>query len=636
MSFKLYESDTARKRAYRRREGGKATRLAYKHAQANLPTQFVAIDGEGLTVDSKHLYTLLAASDGSSIANSEGLPTIECLDYLVDLKIRFPKHSFVSFYFSYDVNMMLRDLPLESIHLLSQTNECSVRSHSAQASYKLTYIPGKFFRVSKYRHTDSAKEHVATVRVWDVFGFFQGSFLKALTLYKIGSKDELRVIEKMKQKRDSFTKEEDGAVKGYNTLECDLLVRLMGKLDSCLMNAGIKLTSWLGAGAIAAKLMQTHGIKEHLCEPEGSHYLPVRSAYFGGRIQAIQLGEFGAVYAHDIVSAYPSTIVTLPSLQKMIPYHIRELSDNPLTVYHIKWNLPAGIPFTPFPFRVVDGGIHYPLQGEGYYWHCEVVTALKYYPNCIEVIEGFGFYTSEERPFEFVQGLFEARKQFKKLHDHTELVIKLGLNSLYGKTAQTVSYKGCKPPYQSFIYAGLITANTRAKLFDAAMESPSSIIAFCTDGIYSTEKLDKLSIGKDLGQWEVDSYDEFFIVKPGFYIAKREGKESSTTRGFRRSTVDFVELRRQWQDNGLAGNLTVEDSHFLGMKATKGNPDTWRSWVVSPRTLSFWPSRDIPDQTSSEPCKFRMMPVQCCEGLSLPYKWRELIENIELEQELVD
>jgi hypothetical protein len=316
----------------------------------------------------------------------------------------------------------------------------------------------------------------------------------------------------------------------------------------------------------------------------------------------------------------------------MRQYTTDHIDGNPYVVYHITWSLPPDTLVTPFPFRAPDGGIHYPLQGEGYYWACEVETALLAFPECIQIIRGYGFNMATSlKPFTFVQELFEARKVYKAAGDHTQLVIKLGLNSLYGKTAQTVGFENSLPPFQSFIWAGLITASIRAELYKAAMTNPGAIIAFCTDGIFSTDPIPSLTIGENLGEWEYKAYDTLFIIKPGFYMAKSKKLECSTTRGFRRSTINFENLKQEWNDNGIAGKITVQDSHFNGMKQTKGNPLTWRKWVTAPRTLNFWPSRDYPDQVSISPCQFRMLPVSKKDGVSMPYKYKPLEDDTETE-----
>lgn len=597
------------------------------------PARFIAVDGEGTTINDEHLYTLLAASDGSKIVDTNGLDTIACLDYLIQLKLDNPDHYFVSFYFSYDVNMILRDYPRASIIELCNTNKCTVRSHEHKASYSVTYIPTKFVKITKYSHSEEGKKVVATIKIFDTFGFFQGSFLKAIDLYKIASPDELAFIDRMKQKRSDFTPEDDKIVDEYNQLECALLVRLMERLDTCLRNIDLKLNSWLGAGAIAAKLMNNYDIKSHLQQPVKTHVIPAMSAYFGGRIQALQLGEFSGVHAYDVVSAYPSVIENLPSLTNMKQYTTLDYEpENPYVIYHIKWKLPPDTLIAPFPFRAPDGGIHYPLEGEGYYWSCEVETALKYYPCSIKIIMAYGFLMATDlKPFAFVRELFEARKVYKANNDHTQLVIKLGLNSLYGKTAQTVGFENTAPPFQSFIWAGLITATVRASLYNAVMEAPGDVIAFATDGIYSLGELPTLAIGENLGEWEHTKYDTMFIAKPGFYQLMKGNKETSTTRGFRRSTINFNHLKAVWNSHGISGKITVQDTHFLGMKQTKGNPAKWRRWIVTPRTLNLWPSRDYPQQTNISPCQFRMLPPASKPGVSLPYKYTPLDENIESE-----
>jgi hypothetical protein len=75
-----------------------------------------------------------------------------------------------------------------------------------------------------------------------------------------------------------------------------------------------------------------------------------------------------------------------------------------------------------------------------------------------------------------------------------EKVIKSGLNSLSGKTAQSVKSGGkedappsCVNPY----YAAAITAGVRAQLLRAALKDPYAIVSFMTDAIVSMRELSR-------------------------------------------------------------------------------------------------------------------------------------------------
>jgi len=603
-------------------------------------TQFIAIDGEGYTnSEGTHIYNLLAASDKSFIADNDGLDTEDCFEYLIGLRNKFPGGTFVSFYFSYDVNMILKDLAFELVDLLRTNGFCYAWVDSEDNDkpdcyygYKIEYFPRKMFRIQKgYRDfSTGSRKFVSetTITVWDVFGFFQSGFVKALSQFDIGSEDELKLLQSMKEQRSNFDINNFDSILEYNNLECKLLVDLMGKLDTSLQTCGIFLDVWNGAGAVAAALLHKYDLKFHISQPTGTHELPVHSAYFGGRIQALQVGIIDApVFGHDLVSAYPSTLRYLPSLKNCTQIIVDGSdyypSTYPIAVWRVSWRVPHDTPVCPFPFRMPDGAVEYPSAGSGYYWTPEVETAIKWFGrDCIDVELGYAFIPSDEyidfQPFSFINVLFEERKRFKAEGNHAQLCVKLGLNSLYGKTAQGIGYNKTRPAYQSYIYAGLVTAGTRARMLDLAMTRPDSIICFCTDGVYSTVQLSDDSRDR-LGGWECETYDNMFILKAGFYTADKNGKRLvSRLRGFRSDEVSWDVMRQEWLDNGVLGSCTFPCRNFIGMKGSH-DLSTWRCWIDSSKTLSFMPGNGFPDLVTDNPPLYRISSSSYAGSLSAKY-----------------
>ncbi len=81
---------------------------------------YVGIDGEGQGRD-VHRYILLAASTESGdrawwVHNQNGLTTVECLDFLLEL----PKNNLKAFAYSfgYDLTKILQDIPDDILYLL--------------------------------------------------------------------------------------------------------------------------------------------------------------------------------------------------------------------------------------------------------------------------------------------------------------------------------------------------------------------------------------------------------------------------------------------------------------------------------------------------------------------------------------
>ncbi len=564
---------------------------------------FIAIDGEGYTKDDgTHIYNLIAASTGEYLLDEigSGLRTLDVFNWFYALKEKYPKATFVSFYFAYDVNMILGNVPPSCVNVLAQTGRVYLDDKGDRTkTTRVEYAPVKFFKVSRgYRKgiIGQGMKFVTTdtITIWDVWGFFQGSFVNALKQFKIGTEEELEVIKSMKGAREDFGEVDIQSIIDYNALECKLLCAAMDKLQDALETAGLKLTSWHGAGAVAMAMLKKYDVISHIAPTAESHQKAVLHAYFGGRIQALQIGEFETVYGHDIISAFPYSAMQCFSMRDCeqvvcARYSGENSGENPNSIWHVTWDLPSDTKICPFPFRLEDGSIIYPYTGEGYYWQCEIKAALEHYKRYITVYEGYIFLPTDERkPFDFIPEVFNQRRRFKEEGNHAQIALKLGLNSLYGKCAQGKGYGGNIPRSQCYVWAGLITAQTRAKVFDLAMSNPDSVIAFSTDGVFANEQLTKE--GNNIGEWEVNSYRIFFNLKSGFYRGRRtNGKTIRHVRGFRTREVRFSNLLRVWRNRGILGYVETNNRRFVGMKSAGQSLKNWRKWIDGTKELSFMP-----------------------------------------------
>ena len=136
---------------------------------------------------------------------------------------------------------------------------------------------------------------------------------------------------------------------------------------------------------------------------------------------------------------------------------------------------------------------------------------------------------ANEKPFDFVRDRFVERRQIKEAADHAgrydirEKAIKLSLNSIYGKLAQSVGGDGKAPSVANPYYAAATTAYCRRRLIEAALIDPHAIVFFATDGIVSTRPLSGLARVReqgdvvDLGDWEYCEADSGLFVMPGVY-----------------------------------------------------------------------------------------------------------------------
>lgn len=425
------------------------------------------------------------------------------------------------------------------------------------------------------------------VRIYDAFGFFQSSFSAVTdSMVESGraTKEEADFMRTMKDKRPIFDTVPIEEIKPYTALELRLLARMMSGLRTGFDEIGLHLRHWHGAGAAASALIESQRLKIHYgpdiaASNISSQQTAAHLAYYGARIELLKQGflEHASLYVYDIASAYPAAMIGFPSLAsgewvRKLGTEFRKgsLSElrtaveaaSCLTMFKIRYQFPAYekydpdprravfIPFYPLPYREKRGGILFPASGYGWYMRDDVLAAISwlerfvpdfprarnkhYQMTAIEIEEAWIFKPEHEgranqRPFDFVRDLFVERRRIKDLAEHTgnydirEKTIKLSLNSIYGRLAQSVGGEGEAPAVANPYYAAAITAYCRRRLIEAALIDPQAIIFFATDGIVSTRPLDGLDRVRkqgdvvDLGDWEYFEADRGLFVMPGVY-----------------------------------------------------------------------------------------------------------------------
>lgn len=591
--------------------------------------KFVAIDGEsfGDEETGEEIYFLMADSTGETLYRPSGISTVEALDFICDSKARNPKAVFVAFGLNYDVNMMLRDLTVEQLQELWLNTKVMIGEEPNR--YHLEWIPSKRFIIS--REKDDSR-----VDVQDVFGFFQASFVKSLEAWDIPDPDGF--IAHMKAERGQFKLKYIAEITRYCVGECELLVRLCDKLAASLYEADLKPRSWIGAGSVAAALLRKQ--KVHEAKPDEREYSDamqeaIYCAYFGGRVEIFLQGVMANVVNYDIRSAYPAEAMGLPDLHGSWRKTTSYDPDVRFALWLVEWNVGDEALLTPFPWRHKKE-IYYPTNGKGWYHAKEVRTAIAVFGDAIKVRKGYVFTPeTDARPFAFIREVYETRNEAKRLGLASEKAFKLGLNAMYGKLAQG-DYGRRIPPFRSYLWAGAITAGTRAKMLDIASLAPDTVISMATDGIMfsgdpGVEESDYL------GGWERGEYQELFVAQAGIYWAMKDGEEVQRSRGFFLKEIDFPDLKRGWLE---VGPYYVQESdshrfHGLGSCILHGNMERWRRWIDGKRHLKLYPSRKF-YRHDEEPARVKRLLPPTLNPVTLSGPYIPKGRGIEISPELED
>lgn len=205
-------------------------------------TQIIAVDGEGYDENNEHKYTLLVASNGDEIDyvhNDDRLTTLQCLDFIIRMKRKYPQSIFISFAFNYDITHILYDLGIEELETLKKGGTVFFHGYRIRLRY------GKRLWIAQAN---------TSVQINDIFGFCQTSLIKSLRNWNISANsNDFDVIEKGKARRgEKFELQRELQ---YTGLELKYTIELFKKIRDSVRNAiEAPLVAYNGAGALPLQL----------------------------------------------------------------------------------------------------------------------------------------------------------------------------------------------------------------------------------------------------------------------------------------------------------------------------------------------------------------------------------------------
>ena len=601
--------------------------LVYKHSKQfmekvaatktkKVADRIVAWDGEG--IDNK--LVLWAASTGDKLVDVNGLKGLDCLKLIEKVNNTSPKPIHIIFSGSYDFNMILKTAINEK--QLKQLWEGEIIQ---VGDYFVKYLWRKRF-MFKPRYIKRSR----WITVWDVFGFYQSSFVKAIANW-VGDMEGLEELKSMKASRSQFSADDLDAIVHYNELELQTLVELFARVMVAHRNAGLELKAYDGAGATASAVFEKYDqafykyTKKELKDE-------IERAYSGGRIELLRFGHTKQkIYRYDIVSAYPSQMEDLPCFCKgrweyVYPtttdlHKLLMMSNYRASLWEIEYDFEEK-PFYPLFYRAPDNTISFPAQGCGVYWHDEAVNAGEY-PKEINIKRAMIWRQfCNHKPFDYVPELFRLRQQMKKDGMAEEKVLKLALNSLYGKTAQQLGGTEDKPPkYHCLPWAGMITAGTRGKLYRDSLSAGDEVIAFATDAVFTTKPI-PLFIGSWLGDYEVEAFDGGTFVQAGVYWLGKDNSVRQWYRGFDEGSLSEQGIIDAYKNGRYEYDATL--TRFVGAGSALASKDwleRWCTWYTQERTLNLTPkTKRIMKTKSLKQAATRLLPTKAAVNF-------EYIEN---------
>jgi predicted Zn-ribbon and HTH transcriptional regulator len=635
--FEEYNQTKLRKeyrKTYDNREDVLAKKMERDKKRGPLNHPIIGIDGEGYsTDDGEHLYTYLAAVDENGKCwgekwNSNGLTHDECCDLLLGL----PRDSLkFGYMISYDMTKILQPLPAIDRYRLMRPDErkrrfCKDCKHSwnvvksdcpkcgGSKIHELTtvvvwgkrgynYQQGSYSFCEGQTEKGKKKGWQYSVKIWDCFRFFQGPFVDALDNWDVGTKEERDHIRSMKLQRGSFINVDPVEIKHYCKRECELLGKMMRKVLDAHEDVGLDLAGqFQGAGATASALLKKYEITKYKTPCfdalDREMQRAVMCAFFGGRFENSIVGVVKKpVWGYDIASAYPYAETFLPCLVCGYWEHVkgrgvmRAIEEASLACCHYRVadmsdRVRMQTAWMPLPYRDEKGSICYPCNCTGWAWKPEALSAIAGWGNHITIDEAWIYRTNcDHQPFSFIPQVYRERIKWGK--EGKGIVLKLGANATYGKTAQNVG----KKPFNDWIWAGNTTAQCRGQINNliCLYSDRWNALSIATDGLYGLEEIDtpkpvdtgtyglldpKGKPKEPLGGWEGKADpDGLFIAKPGLYFSLKEdiAQKDVRARGIgRRDTFEqrekLIDGFLQWDRENYEYHIELDTRRFCGIK----------------------------------------------------------------------
>jgi hypothetical protein len=587
---------------------------------------FAGVDGEGIGRGPEHKYALFRIGTRELFKGNARLTTGDILAFILE----HPAHEIlVAFAFEYDITMIFaRDVHPATIGEMLAAYEQTIEARPGgkrkapywtwidtpdHGRFGVNWLPRNHLKICR-PHPKKAGKGQGARTIYDSWGFFATSFLSAITHWGVGKRHQ-RKIKAMKAQRAAFDRITP-EIAAYCALECDLLAELMEDFRAACIAAGIIPRTWNGSGKLASTMLKENGV---ITARELRQFIPpaltvmAQGAYYGGRFEITRAGRIDEpVNEDDINSAYPAAMLDMPCLR-----HGRwrrasaadldaAMKRDDLFICPIKFTHPREQFLCGFPFRSAkDGRLSWPALGNGVYWSPEIRSAVALGAT-VSLRAGYRFERKCDcRPLAFMEAKFIERKKLEKAGGKLKAdPIKRGMNSAYGKFAQRIG----DPPFSNPLWAGLMTAITRAKLNHAIVKAGDQrrVIMIATDAIYTLGDPLDLDHGDGLGQWGHKTYPSLFVVQPGLYWPPKSDDWRVKSRGlspkfFESRTHEFEavwEAYRTNTENQAAfeeflgprpPSVAVTFPVFVGLRiaAHWGRPDMAGQWIEETRRISF-------------------------------------------------
>lgn len=259
-----------------------------------------------------------------------------------------------------------------------------------------------------------------------------------LSVKKMGEIINLDKLDKPACLGKKITSEYDlNQLKIYNLRDSEITYKFMKFLIRSFEKLGATFKNTIASTSMS--LFKNKYLKEHYFQPDVNILLEQFESYYGGRTEALKRGYFEDKFYYDFNSLYPDVMRnkfpdpnTLRITNKNSIKYIKNYEGiSKVDVYIFPCKYPL------LPHRKDNGRVIFPCGNiSGWYTHIELREAIKH-GAVIKHIYKTHYYKETCDPFkEFVEDMYSLRKDYQKINSSMEYVVKIVMNSLYGKFGQ--------------------------------------------------------------------------------------------------------------------------------------------------------------------------------------------------------
>jgi hypothetical protein len=341
---------------------------------------------------------------------------------------------------------------------------------------------------------------------------------------------------------EHFTPFDQELIRRYNQCDSWIVYRAVVMLQELVNSLGGELRPTIAGTAMDLYRRAFHKWPWPAVDEGTNEY--TRPAYYGGRVENFAIGTIPHVNGYDITSLYPSS---QKAARFPHPAHLELLEDPRSTsqpwlgegVAHVEVEVPdVFIPSLP---HRQDNRLFFPIGTMSGLWTLEELRAAQERGVRVKALHWILRSAVTFNPFqEFVEKLFELRLRYLQSGERQANLVKLLLNSLYGrwglnpthglqqirriergtdlatlKGFQTLAYGDHLvaigslptmryPDYINVLFAAQITSCARVRLLDELIIQDERMVYCDTDSILTTGEI---NTGKRLGEWRETMHD---------------------------------------------------------------------------------------------------------------------------------